>query len=167
MSLIKSLHLKEGERIEAVVRKHGITLLSGLFSAAFLIITPFFFLFPLLQFGLLGKILLVACEVAGCWFAIRSFLIWNFDVLVVTGERLIRMEQHGVWKRRIQEVPLRLIQNIGCERSGLIETFWSMGTLWVQTAVDAPRLTTPRIPHPEDWQQRINQLREGQRARSV
>ncbi|MDO8618275.1 MAG: PH domain-containing protein [Candidatus Uhrbacteria bacterium] len=167
MSPFKSLHLKEGERVEAVVRKHGITLLPGLFSAAFLIVTPFFFLFPILQLGLLGKIFLVACEIAGCWFAVRSFLIWNFDVLIVTGERLIRIEQQGIWKRRRQEIPLSLIRDIGCERSGLIEIFWPIGTLWVRTSVDAPRLAATRIPHPEDWQRYINALREKQQEKIV
>lgn len=78
------------------------------------------------------------------------FLTWMdyyLDMWIITSERIIDVDQEGLFNRSISEIPLRSVQDITIEIDGVIETFLKFGTMRIQTAGErefiisqAPRL---------------------------
>lgn len=65
------------------------------------------------------------------------FLIWmdyHLDMWVITTERIIDVEQQGLFRREISEIPLRHVQDVTLEIKGVVETFLKFGTIRIQTA---------------------------------
>lgn len=147
------------EQIEAIVRKHTMTLVPRLLLAGLLIIVPFFFLFSLLRGGVFGILVFVILIAVGLFLALRTMHIWDADVLLVTNKRVIDVDQHGLWARVVAEVPLTHIQDVRWERAGFMETLFRMGTVRLLTSAATTQIVVPRIAHPERLQKLLQDLR--------
>jgi hypothetical protein len=79
------------------------------------------------------------------------FIIWidyYFDVWIVTNERIVNIEQKGLFSRGISELELENIQDITVEVLGIIPTFLNYGNLYVQTAAEKERFIFKHVPDP-------------------
>ncbi len=141
--------LREGERIQGMIRRHVVTLLPMLSLSALFIITPFFFLFPLLRAGSIGAITLVLSVAIGLSLALRAIHLWDADVLIVTTERVIDVDQSGVWARQVAEIPLGAIHDIRWERRGFHEALFRLGTVRLSAAMPPSEVVVSHIAHPE------------------
>lgn len=68
---------------------------------------------------------------------IYSFLIWvdyYFDIWIITSERIINIEQKGMFTRSVSELRFSKIQDITTEVVGFIPTIINYGDVKVQTA---------------------------------
>ena len=157
-------HPKEGEQICAVVRKHGITLWPSLLLAGILIATPFFFLFPLTKWGTWGLVVFVVLVACGLLIALRAFLLWDADVLLITNERVVDVDQRGLLSRVVCETPLLMVQEVSWERHGLWETLWRMGSLRIRNSGPNPEWVSPKVSRPERLTALLHELREQQRV---
>lgn len=72
------------------------------------------------------------------------------DVWIVTTERIINTEQHGLFNRVVSEVYLHQVQDITSEQKGLVATFLTFGDVFVQTAAERERFQFKNIDNPED-----------------
>ncbi len=72
------------------------------------------------------------------------------DVWVVTSERIINTEQHGLFNRIVSEVYLHQIQDITSEQKGFLSTFLTFGNVFVQTAAERERFQFKNIDNPDD-----------------
>lgn len=154
------LQPKPEERVVAVVRRHGITLLPRLIIAGFWMVVPFFFLFALTKIGTFGIVIFVLCLSIGLFLALRTFLLWDSDVLLITSHRLVDVDQNGLWNRTVSETPLRSVQEIVCERKGIGEMICHMGTLRIRTSGVTPELVASKVSRPERFQQLIRELQD-------
>lgn len=154
------VQLKPEERVQAIVRKHVVTLFPSLALSGLLIIIPFFFLFHLLRGGVFGLIVFVVAVAAGLFLALRAMHIWDSDVFVITTERVIDVDQHGLWARMVAEVPLHTIQDVRWERTGIIEAIFQMGSVRLATTVPPSELVAVRVAHPERIQAQLQDLRK-------
>lgn len=158
------LHLKPGEHIRAFARRHWLTLMPPLFLALFLIVLPFFLLFPLFAWGAPGIFLFAACVVFGILTAVRSFWTWDADVLIVTECRVVVVRQRGVFHRAVGEMMLADVTDVQWMRRGVWETVIPMGTLTIAGSSSQGALTMHRVPRPDRLQALLNELREAKRA---
>lgn len=65
------------------------------------------------------------------------FFVWTdfyLDMWVVTNERIIDVEQHGLFSREISEIPISRVQDITLEVHGFFETILKFGTIKIRTA---------------------------------
>ncbi|MFA5935735.1 MAG: hypothetical protein WC787_02705 [Patescibacteria group bacterium] len=152
------LQLKDEEDVKLIVRRHPITLLGGLGIAFLCIVLPFFFIFPLFSWGVAGIALFGILLIAGIVTAMRTILLWDADVLVVTTLRLVDVDQKGIFSRFVKEAPLSSIQDVGWHRKGLIDTVFHVGTLDV-TITGTSNLVVTRVSHPSRINELINDLR--------
>lgn len=66
-----------------------------------------------------------------------SFILWvdyHLDMWVITDERVISMEQHGLFNREISEFMLSRVQDVTVEIPTFFATVLKFGNLIVQTA---------------------------------
>lgn len=153
------LQLKDGEDVRLLVRRHAITMIPRLFIALALIVVPFFLLFPLFSWGIAGMAAFVISVLAGIVTAMRTFLMWDADVLVITTLRLVDVDQKGVFSRFVTEAPFSLIQDASWHRKGVVDTVFKIGTLKIQTAGTSTAINVRRVARPELVHELINDLR--------
>ena len=152
------LQLKDDEDVQLIVRRHPVTLFVGLAISFLCIVLPFFFLFPLFGWGIAGISLFGVLIITGILLAMRTILLWDSDVLVVSTLRLVDVDQKGLFSRFVKEAPLTSVQDISWSRKGLVDTIFHVGTLDV-TITGAANMTISRVAHPEKISEFVNDLR--------
>ena len=68
---------------------------------------------------------------------IYSFLIWvdyYYDIWIITSERIVNIEQKGMFSRKVSEVRYAKIQDVSVEVLGFLPTVINFGDVQVQTA---------------------------------
>jgi len=105
--------------------------------------------------------------------SLGSLFIWSFffilwldyylDVWIVTNERIINIEQHGFFSRKISELKLTKVQDVTSEIIGVIPSLLNYGNIYVQTAGEKERFKFNQIPDPNYVKNRIVQLQEKER----
>jgi len=153
------LQLKEEENIEAIVRRHLITLMPSLFIAMLFIVIPFFLLFPLFGMGVIGILFFGASIITGIILASRALFLWNADVLVITNLRIVDVDQKGILSRRVSEAPFSVIQDVSWKREGIWQTVFRMGSVSIQTAGEAANIEAELVPYPDKLHELINDER--------
>jgi len=82
---------------------------------------------------------------------IFSFLIWidyYFDVWIITNERIVNIEQKGLFNRYISELNFRNIQDVATVVEGIVPTMFNFGEVSVQTAAEQERFLFHMVPDP-------------------
>lgn len=143
------------ERLIIFLRRHWVNLflqIWPLLAFLSLIIISYFFL---ITFGGLGEreiILNFGASVVSLFlwaFLFFIFIDYYLDVWVITNERIVNIEQRGLFKREISELRLEKVQDLTTEIGGIISTLFDFGDLYVQTAGKRERFLFKSIPHPE------------------
>ena len=80
------------------------------------------------------------------------------DVWIVTSERIINAEQHGLFNRLVSEVHHEQIQDITSETKGFLETFLTYGDVYLQTAGEKERFRFKNVDNPDDVKISISEL---------
>lgn len=160
---------KQGETILLVVHRHWLDILSQFFvvMVLFLVFLGLFFyaphFFPRLD-EVYGRELFFFFQslfLIFLWFF--SFLVWvdyYFDVWIVTNERIVNIEQRGMFSRSISELKLENIQDVTVEVLGAIPTFFNYGNLFVQTAAERERFLFRHVPNPYGIKDQIMNLQK-------
>ncbi len=71
------------------------------------------------------------------------------DLWIVTDERIINIEQVGLFNRVISEQRLLRVQDATSEVKGLFPTFLDYGYVYIQTAGERERFVFEQVPHPD------------------
>jgi membrane protein YdbS with pleckstrin-like domain len=158
---------KESEQVLHVVHRHWFNLLSHFFILIFLFliifggIASFLTLFPEASDAGGKRVLLFLQNSFFLFLWIYGFLLWidhYFDVWIITSERLLNIEQKGLFIRRISEVHYTRIQDISTSVSGIIPTVLNFGDLSIQTASETERITFRQVGDPNGLKDEIMRL---------
>jgi hypothetical protein len=95
----------------------------------------------------------------GIAIAVRTIVLWNADVLIVTTVRVVQVDQRGMFSRFVTETPLGAIQDVSWKCQGFVNTLVKAGTLTIQTAGTSSNIESRRIGHPERVHELLNDLR--------
>ncbi len=160
---------RKGEEIILLLRRHWIILFLKLFPLviAFGLITAGFFL----DFGFLGSFLVgldrelfyLVYSSFVLFFWLITFIVWidyYFDVWVVTDQRIINMEQFGLFRREVSELEHSKIQDVTVEIHGLLPTLIRYGYVHIQTAAEKSRFIFKQVPDPQRVRIIIMKLQE-------
>lgn len=161
------IQLKEDESVQVVVRRHIVSIVPNLIISMLLIVLPFFFLFPLFRYGVAGIVIFAVSIVAGIALAVRSFILWNVIVMIVTDQRVVDVDQKSIFSRRVTEASYEKIQDVSWKRDGVVQTIFGMGSLQIQTAGTTATLEAENIPSPKKLHELINDLRKEALARGT
>jgi len=159
-SLTKLPNQQTGEHGIELLRRHWFTFFLVLLGYAFLMILPIPIILLLgesLSGILAGNatrallwVLLSTYYLAVITFLFHSFLDFYLDVWVVTNERILAIEQKGLFSRVIAEQKLFRVQDVTSEVHGFFSTILKYGNLYIQTAGQAQRFIFKDIPRPEE-----------------
>jgi hypothetical protein len=160
---------REGEVIILFLRRHWfiffMRLLFIIFSIVALVALYYFLSFININFRESAFYnLLLFGESLGTLFVWNFFFIlwldYYLDAWIVTNERIINIEQHGFFVRKISELKLTKIQDVTSEIIGFFPTILNYGNICVQTAGTEEHFHFYQIPDPNTVKNKIVQLQE-------
>lgn len=83
---------------------------------------------------------------------------YMLDIWIVTNERIINIEQFGLFRRKVSEMRLNQVQDISSEMEGFLETFLTYGDVTIQTAGEKLQFHFKNIDNPDDVKLTIARL---------
>ncbi len=163
----------DGEKIILHVRRHPFVLLvRGGFWLLTMLIPPILYFalgstapgllpggdfWPLLVLGLSIYYLYI-------WlFIVFSFVDYYLDVWIITNERIINIEQHGLFRRTLSQQKLFRVQDVTAEHKGFFSTVLNYGDVFIQTAGEKERFVFKQVPSPTMITKKIINLAEENR----
>lgn len=164
--IIKKINLKPGEEVAKVVRRYGLILWPKILAVFLLLTLPFFFLFPLFKFGPWGAAVFCFLILLGAIYGLRTFVIWYFNALVITSQRLVDIDQRGFFERVVSEVSYEKIQDVSYRRKGIWQTIFHYGNVRIRAAGATVDLEFQNIKNPEKIQEMVADLSHLDKKRS-
>lgn len=82
---------------------------------------------------------------------IFSFLIWidyYYDIWIITSERIINIEQEGMFTRKVSELRYNKIEDVTTEVTGFLPTIINYGDIKIQTAAEEEEFRFRTISDP-------------------
>jgi uncharacterized membrane protein YdbT with pleckstrin-like domain len=148
---------RENEVVLRVVHRHWFNIATHFFAIVLLVAVLFgsFSVFPLLFADWLGsdmsRLILFFQNSVILVLWIYAFLVWIdyfFDVWIITNERIINIEQKGLFVRSVSELKFARIQDVTTEVRGMLPTILNFGDVKVQTASDDDFFLFRQVPDP-------------------
>ncbi len=152
---------EKGESVVLFLRQHLVVNLGWLFFALFLsILPPFFIFFP--PYSSLPTnfrlVITMTWYLVLSGFVLAKFMSWFYNIFILTDERIIDVDFLNLFSRVISDAKIDHIQDINSEMSGVWQTFFNFGTVFIQTAGEKPQFTFQNIPQPDKVVEIINHL---------
>ncbi len=162
---------KPDEKVHLVLHRHWFVLVKDFLTFLALAALPviiFFIARAVLEWELvtdsLGYVVII---MAG---SLYYLFLWNLafgywldyilDYFVVTDQRVIDIDQSGLFNRTIAEQPLFRVQDVTTEVRGVIPTMLKYGQVFIQTAGEKQRFIFEDVPNPEEVSKLIVTLSE-------
>ncbi|MBI5621441.1 hypothetical protein HY933_01065 [Candidatus Falkowbacteria bacterium] len=168
-------HPAKGERIEFILRRHSLTLLVTTLGYLVLLIVPWVFRWFMEQnftdfwrHPFFSEIIYLGGSVYVLFivlFFFTSFIDYWLDVWVVTSERIIGMEQKGIFSRTFAEQRLDQLQDVSSEVQGFFPTVFHYGNVMAQAAGTQQNAVFKEVPHADMVARRIMELMEESRRK--
>lgn len=149
------------EKIIIFTRPHLITNLKWFLLVLLLALIPFFafrllnFSFVPFNFRFIGFLIWYLLTFA---FGFERFLVWFFNVEIVTNKRILDVNIPNILFRDITQTPLEKIQDVTAETAGFMRSLLAFGDVRVQTAGSIPEIKFEGVPNPNKISQVLNDL---------
>lgn len=159
----------KNERIILLLRRHWFILATKIASLIFFVLAILAAYYLLLKFlpGITESdfypVIVVVLIAAGLFIWAKFFGIWNdyyLDVWIVTTDRIINIEQQGMFRRIASEQKMNRVQDITTEIKGLFPTIINYGHVYVQTASTRERFVFEQVPRPYEVKKIILDLHD-------
>jgi ABC-type multidrug transport system fused ATPase/permease subunit len=91
-------------------------------------------------------------------YTFTNFIDYYLDVWMVTNQRIINIEQEGLFNRIVAEKDLGRMQDITSEVHGFLGTILNYGDVYIQTAAEKERFIFRQVPFADEVARRISNL---------
>ena len=145
---------RNDEHVIALLRRHWLIF----FGLNVLPIVVFIFFYyalgwqvPAEGFWFVLGVLLASLYYMIAWLGFyHSFVDYHLDIWVLTDQRIINIEQRGLFDRIISELNITKVQDVTSETHGHLQTLLDYGNVYIQTAAEQQRFAFLQVPHPEE-----------------
>jgi len=96
-------------------------------------------------------------------FFYSQFIEFYLDIWIVTNDRIVDIEQQGLFARTISELDLYRIQDVTTEVNGFFATMLHFGNVIIKTASSTTHIVFRNVSHPNEIRQALIQLAEEDR----
>ncbi|MFA6537421.1 MAG: PH domain-containing protein [Patescibacteria group bacterium] len=158
---------KQGEHVLMFMRRHwimaikiiAITLLfSAIPALLFIVIINYTNYFDSEIFRA-GATLFISCYYLSIiLYSFSMFIDYYLDVWIVTNQRVINIEQKGLFARVVSEKELERMQDITSEVKGFWATVLHYGDVHIQTAGETERFIFKTVPYADEVSRKISNL---------
>ena len=159
---------KSYEKILYVLRRDNITFVPKILLLVILFLLPvaiYFMIDSIYPDLILNKALYASAVLGGgiyylsiLLFFYTAFVDFYLDVWIVTNDRIVDIEQFGLFSRTVSELDLFRIQDVTVDVHGFFPTMFHYGNLSVKTASTNLNIVFKNIPHPNKVRQELLRL---------
>lgn len=155
---------KDDEVVVAVFRKHWF----GFVKPLVFFVIFFIFSLMILWFGwsnpnwpLIIIIIGLSVLVATVSYIVYNWLLWWYDMYLLTNVRVINFDQKSLFHRVVTEAELKNIQDITYEINGFWQTVLNFGAVEILTASSGKNIRFDSISNPHQVQEKIIDVKDG------
>ena len=152
----------DDEPVLLMLRQHPIVNIPWILLTILLVLAPILLLplFPILDFlpANFKFVSLVGWYTMVFGYAFEQFLIWFFNIYIVTDERVIDVDFYNLLFKKVSEAKLENIEDITTSNSGLLQSVIDFGDVRIQTAAEVPEIEFERVPHPDAVQKFLSEM---------
>ncbi len=159
----------DNEQIIKIVHRHWFNIIKQFipiflmvaFMLALLIFLPIYV--PTFKSAGAFKILLFVESIFFIFVWIFTFFTWidyYFDIWIITSEKVINVEQKGMFIRCVSEVKFEKIQDVTVQVTGMIPTLLNYGDVYIQTAGEVERFIFRQVAEPYKLKDTIMELQK-------
>jgi len=152
---------EKSEHVLLVLRQHPFTQVGKILAGVLMFLAPFFAssvgLFSFLP-GSYQMSFSIMWWIMTFGFFFSVFIIWFFNVYIITDERLIDVDFHSLIYKDIASAKLDKIEDISAVTGGAIQSIFDFGTIKVQTAGSKVTIDFADVPHPSRVTKLLNEL---------
>lgn len=91
---------------------------------------------------------------------LHSFVDYHLDIWIITNQRIVSVEQNGLFNRTVAELNIEKVQDVSSEIKGKIQTFLNFGQVYIQTAGATEKFSFEQVPHPSEVAKIILQIHD-------
>ena len=163
MNVNSFIHRKPYETKLIIARRHFITFVPTILLFILLMLAPsgVYLLVNNVGFNILESpaaraisVLLSSAYLLSVIMFFYSFFIeFYLDVTIITNDRMVDIEQGGLFSRTVSEVDLYQIQDASSVVKGIFPSIFGYGTVTVQTAGPVPKFIMEDVSHPHEMRQ--------------
>ena len=144
---------REGEIVSLVISKHWIIYLRMLKQLLVFAMVPFvgMLLFTVDTPANTKYVVYLFCLIYLSYFFLIVFVRWldeMLDILIVTNQRLISIEQVNLFQNTASETNLTMIQDVKGRKQGILGGLLHFGSLEIQTAAEKIEFHIKDVAHP-------------------
>lgn len=157
------------EKVEIIVRRHW-TYLVVPFIVGIIIIMLTAIVFSLIisinsEFISGSGELIMSCIISlivlfTILYIFLSWLIRYLNVIILTNEHLVEIEQSAIFSRKVSELDLDCIEDASAFQKGFFQTMLRFGEVLVQTAGELPNFDFKGVPFPYEVSQKVMEVKE-------
>lgn len=157
---------EDNEKVLIVTRKHWFYLMTPfLIGGGFSIIAIILFILlkktgPNSFIYLLPEIILSISILFFITYSYTSWLLRYFNVVILTDENIVEIEQIGLFSRKISVLDLDQVEDVTFGQHGIIQSTLDYGNLEIQTAGELRNFIFNNISDPDGFQRKIMELKE-------
>lgn len=128
---------QDDEEILILGRRHFITNLGWIALISFAFVIPFFWTeFPFIQSldGNTQVTLTMLYYMVLLFFSLQNFLMWFYNVYIVTNERLVDIDFVGLLSKTVNVAQISNVEDVNYTQRGIMASFFNYGDVIAQTA---------------------------------
>ncbi|PWU23763.1 hypothetical protein C5B42_01910 [Candidatus Cerribacteria bacterium 'Amazon FNV 2010 28 9'] len=91
-------------------------------------------------------------------YALEQFVMWFFNIYIITTERVIDMDFYSLLFKRVSEAKLDHVEDITASSGGVVQSLFDYGNVRIQTAAEIPEIEFEHVPRPDEVTKLISEL---------
>jgi len=159
-SAIKGFSLRENEQLLRVVRHAPSVIFPHVLICFLIMVLDFFLMYYLFLQGWWGVALFGGVIVVVIFYVLRVLFLYRANRFIITNQRLVDVEQVGVFEKFINEFPYAKIIEAKATVKGVGPTIFHYGDIRLTMRDDLGPYELYKIPNPLELQNFINSLIE-------
>jgi len=150
--------LEKDEEIVDQLHRHPLVFFKAGLIAIILIALPFFLIFLLFSWQPLGLIIFFILLILGFLALVKLIRLWQFNVLLITDQRLILIKQLSFWQRQVRSIRLKNIDKVSFKFKSKLAKMFNYGSLRI-TDLSGKSLLVRQVNKPAAWQKFLLSLK--------
>ncbi len=176
MIISNLIRQKSYEKIEYLLRRHPITFLPSFLIFLLMLAVPVIVyllinnLYPNILDPLASKILFPLATLSAsiyylgtCLFFYFRFIEFYLDIWIVTNDRIVSINQKGLFSQTISEMDLYRIQDVTVVVNGFFPSIFKYGDVQIKTASQNIKIIFKNVPKPNEIREALIQLSDEDR----
>lgn len=154
---------EKDENVVLVIRSHWMSYFKYIISAVLVLILPTVvaLLIPSLNTNLMLIVTIFLISIMlSMSLAVYSFLMWFYNVNIITDRRVIDIDFKSVFFHTPSEARLEKIEDVTSQQSGSFTNLLDIGTVHIQTAGTNAFIEFENVPKPREIQDILSDLLE-------